>query len=267
MYLFNDMNIDFSSEEWAEPIYAAMIRAYQNDEHLKVSIGNGYIKKMITENYTANKSYSPIATIRSRSGLDAISRQTTDVMLKNFSKLSNSDRKDLRDYLQYLFIELMNNIADHAYSHVGGFTMAQYFGTKQKIQFVAADRGKGFLANIKLKFNDITTEEEAIYCALEKGITSTPQKMYGHEKNAGFGLYAIVEILKMTGGEFVIISNDTLLRYESGIYEIKILENPWKGVVVAFDFYESAINHDMDYFRRNYLWGSLNKEDDDDFYD
>ena len=266
LHLFNDKNTDFGSPTWAEPIYAAMIRAYQNDEQLDVTIGNGYTRKVIQEDYTPNKTYSPIERVSSRKGLEAISTHITSIMMQNFSNLEDEDKRDLKDYLQYLFLELMNNIADHSHSPVGGYTMAQHFGKRHKIQFVAVDRGVGFLENMLLNFSDVEDEEAAIRMALEKGITSTRQKMYGHEKNAGFGLYAMFEILKMTGGKFVIISNDTLLRYVDGKFETKKLETPWQGVVVAFDFFETEINHDMDYFRRTYLWGSLSKEDDEDFF-
>jgi hypothetical protein len=88
--------------------------------------------------------------------------------------------------------------------------------------------------------------------------------MYNQPKNAGFGLYAMFEILKMTGGKFVIISNDTLIRYEDGKYTTKQLTTPWKGVVVSFEFFEANINHNMDYFKKNYLWKI--DEDDDDFF-
>jgi len=187
-------------------------------------------------------------------------------MIKNFNELDSKDLKDLNEYLQYLFIELMNNIADHAHSPVGGYIMTQYYPYNRKVQYVAADRGVGFLKNIQLNFSNITTEEEAIIKALEKGATSTIQKIYGQEKNAGYGLYAMFEILKMTGGKFVIISNDTLVRYENGNFNTKKLPNPWKGTVVAFDFFEANIDYDMDYFKRNYLWSEILDDEDEDFF-
>lgn len=86
--------------------------------------------------------------------------------------------------------------------------------------------------------------------------------MYGSEKNAGFGLYAMLEILKETKGSFVIISNDTLVRYKSDNYDVKKLDKAWKGVVVAFEFDEAQINFSMDDFNRNYLWGNIDEDED-----
>lgn len=266
IHLFSNKNTSFPEQSWCEPIYAAMIRAYQNHEKLAVTIGNDYIRKMITTEYQSHKSYSPIECIFQRTDVDKIADHITQIMLKNFHDLSLVDQKDLRDYIQYLFTELMNNVADHSHSPVGGYAMAQYFPSSKNIQFVVADRGVGFLRNLLLNFDDIDNELAAIIKALQKGITSTEAVMYGTHKNAGFGLYAMYEILNLTGGKFVIISNDALLRYSHGTYYTQTLSPAWNGVVVAFEFEEANINHNMDYFRKNYLWKEALEEEDEDFY-
>jgi len=158
----------------------------------------------------------------------------------------------------------MNNVADHAES--AGYAMSQYFERNKKIQFVVTDRGVGFLSNMQLNFNDVQNEGEAILKAIEKGITSTKQKMYGQERNAGYGLYAMFEILRMTGGRFVIISNDTLVRYENKKIETVRLTPAWKGVVISFEFDESQINYDMDHFKKNYLWKEIVDDEDEDYF-
>jgi len=262
--LFNSNNNAFNRIKWVEPIFISMTSAYNSDVDFQLLTDNSYILNMLTAEYKFCKTFSPISVVSTRNGLEAISTQLTGVMLKNFADLPKADNTDLKHYLHYLFLELMNNVADHA--QADGHVMAQYYPTNKKIQFAISDRGVGFLSNLKLKFDDITTEEEAIYKALKKGITATPQKMYGHEKNAGFGLYAMVEILKQTNGRFVIISNDTLIRYKNGIYTTKKLSSPWKGVVVAFEFDEAKIQFDMDYFKRNYLWKEIADDDDEDFF-
>ncbi|MFK5976050.1 MAG: hypothetical protein QM493_06045 [Sulfurovum sp.] len=262
-----EKNTKFNDIKWVEPIFIAMLRAYQKDEEIKIESNNSYIRNMISNKYKLGTTYSPVENIKnSRMGLEKISNHLTTIMLENFKDLDREDKKDLGHYLQYLFLELMNNVADHAHSDVGGYTMAQYYPINKKIQFTVADRGVAFLENMQLNFSNIKNEEEAIRKALEKGITSTRQLMYNQPKNAGFGLYAMFEILKMTGGKFVIISNDTLLRYENKKYKVKKLETPWKGVVVTFEFFEVNINHNMDYFNRNYLWKIDENEEDEDFF-
>jgi len=265
MYLFQNNNTDFSNISWVDPIFIGMLKAYQEDKAMTIQTDNGYIQNMIVQNYAPSKNFSPIEKIEnSRMGLESISTHITNIMLQNFAKLDEEDVRDLKHYLQYLFLELMNNVADHAHSPVGGYTMSQYYPQGKKIQFVVADRGIAFLENMKLNFSHIDSEKDAIVEALKKGVTSTRQQMYNQPKNAGYGLYAMLEILKMTGGRFVIISNDTLLRYENESFSVKQLESPWKGVVVSFEFFEANINYDMDYFKREYLW-KIDKEDDDFF--
>lgn len=266
IHLFSNGNTSFPEQGWCEPIYAAMIRAYQNHEGVTAYISNGYVRNMITSKYTENRSYSPIERINDRGDVEKISDHITKIMLKNFKHLQDADRKDLRDYIQYLFSELMNNVSDHSHSSVGGYAMAQYFPLNKKIQFVVADRGVGFLENMQLNYTDVTDELKAIFKALEKGITSTRARMYEVYKNAGFGLYAMFEILNLTGGKFVIISNNALLRFSNGEISTETLTTAWKGVVVAFEFEEANINYDMDYFRKNYLWKEALEEEDEDFY-
>lgn len=265
LYLLDD-NTEFNNISWIEPVFIAMIRAYQNEKRIDIKTNSHYLRNMIENGFQDNKTYTPIEHVLTRKGLEEISTHLTSIMINNFVGLSKDDEKDLKHYLQYLFLELMNNVADHSHSKVGGYVMAQYYPNNKKVQFVVADRGVAFLENMKLNFSDINNEEEAIFKALKKGITSTIQKMYGQEKNAGFGLYAMFEILKMTEGSFVIISNDTLVRYECGSFETKILEQPWKGVVVAFEFFEANINYDMDYFKRNFLWNEIVGDEDEDYF-
>jgi hypothetical protein len=243
-----------------------MLQAYEKDKGIKVIIDNGYIQKMLSNSYSKDKTYSPIENVVSRNGLENISSDLTGIMLQNFTALSKRERKELKNYLQYLLLELMNNVSDHSESPVGGYVMAQYFPTKKKIQFVVADRGVGFLDNIQLKYADVTNELDAINKALKKGITSTKPRMYGQERNAGYGLYAMFEILRMTGGRFVIISNDTLVRCDKDENIIsKKLSTPWKGVVVAFEFDQSFIRHNIDEFKQIYLWNEVLEEDEDFF--
>ena len=260
--MFNANNKEFNDIKLVEPVFIAMTSAYHDDISFNLETNNVYLYNMLTMNYKENTSYSPVEKVITRNGLEKISTHLTNIMIQNFGELSSIDTKDLRDYLQYLFLELMNNVADHAHSN--GHVMTQYYKTNKKVQFAVADRGVWILSNIKLKYNNIHTEEAAIFKALEKGVTATVQKMYGQEKNAGFGLYAMINILQQTDGRFVIISNDTLVRYVNGKYSVKKLVEPWKGVVVAFEFDEAKINFSMDDFKRNYLWNDL--EDEEDFF-
>jgi anti-sigma regulatory factor (Ser/Thr protein kinase) len=256
----------YEESKWIEPVFVVALKAKLEDESINYRLRNSYLSNMFNNKYNPNTSYSPIEQIINRGeNIDKVAKQLSSVMLKNYSDLSEEDRKDLNDYLFYLFTEMMNNVVDHSKSSVGGFAMAQYYEKNRKIQFAIADRGIGFLENVKLKSPNISNEIEAIEKALEKGFTATSQTIYGHERNAGFGLYAMTRIIENVKGQFVIISNNGLYRYntETNTIERKILNTPYKGVIVAFEFEEGNINLTLDEFKRSYLWIT---DEEEDFY-
>ena len=264
LYLFQDKNIDFNDIRWVEPVFITMLNVYKGRTKGALFSNNDYIRSMIQKTYSSNKTYSPTEQVFYRDDVENVSEHLTSIMLQNFSSLIPSDVRDLRDYLQYLFSELLNNVADHAHSDVGGYAMAQYYPTYKKIQFAVADAGVGFLENIRLNYKDIFTDGEAILKALEKGVTSTRARMYQSFKNAGHGLYAMFEILQMTGGTFVIISQGTLVRYDGERLIVKELQYDWDGSVVVFEFFENNIDFDMDYIKKNFLWND--REEEEDFF-
>lgn len=252
--------------EWVEPVFITAIKAHKMINNDNSSTENTYIDNMLKNTYNNIKTYSPIEHIHSRGeNIETTAEHIANVMLKNYTHLSENDRKDLYDYMFYLFTEMMNNVVDHSLSPIGGYTMAQYYPTNQKIQFSIADKGIGFLENVKFKQN-VNDEVEAIEKALEKGFTANKaNQLYGSAyRNAGYGLYVMSEIIKQVGGKFVIISNNGLYRYNalSNNTEKKILDYSFNGVLVAFEFKEEGINHSMQEMV-NIL---MQEEDEEDFY-
>ena len=113
-----------------------------------------------------------------------------------------------------MIAELLNNIADH--SNTTGTAMAQYYKSRQKIYFCAFDDGVGFLANLSAKFKNITTQEQAITKALEKGISASSNRIYNQERNAGYGLFVIDYIVKkLPKSELIILCKDTLINIDA----------------------------------------------------
>lgn len=237
---------------WVEPIFISAYKAYLEDNRLDQKINNSYLAQMFNSEYASQKTYSPIENINSRGEIEKVANHLVSIMMNNFSDYSIEDKNDIRDYLYYLFTEMMNNVVDHAKSPVGGYAMAQYYPNRGIIQFAIADRGVGFLKNIKLKV-DAYSEEKAIKKALEKEFTASDNRLYGHERNAGVGLYAMKEILKHTGGTFAIISNDTIYKFKNENEEIIKLPTPYKGVVVSFNFYTSNATVSLDFLQTKWI--------------
>lgn len=261
----NKINSFADKLEWVEPIFITAIKTEKVLNNDTSFTGNNYIDNMLQNNYNHRKTYSPIEHIHTRGeNIETTAKHLANVMLKNYSNLNEADQKDLKDYMFYLFSEMMNNVVDHSQSPIGGYTMAQFYPVNQKIQFSIADKGIGFLENVKFK-ESIKDEIEAIEKALEKGFTANKtNQLYGNaHRNAGYGLYVMSEIIKQVGGKFIIISNNGLYRYNALLNKIekKILDYSFNGVLVAFEFQEDNINFSM-----QEMINILMQEDEEDFY-
>lgn len=66
MHLFDGKRVNFGNPSFAHPIFIAMLQAYEKDKGIKVIIGDGYIKKMLSNKYTKDKTYSPIENLNFR---------------------------------------------------------------------------------------------------------------------------------------------------------------------------------------------------------
>jgi len=251
--------------EWVEPVYITAIKAHKVLIKDNTLTKNTYIDSMLLNSYNQSKTYSPIEHIHSRGeNIEITANHIAEVMLKNYPNLPDDDKKDLKDYMFYLFTEMMNNVVDHSQSSIGGYTMAQFYPTHKSIQFSIADKGIGILENVKYKEN-VSDEVEAIEKALEKGFTANKtNQLYGSAyRNAGYGLYVMSEIIKQVGGKFIIISNNGLYRYNAlnDKTDRKILDYSLNGVLVAFEFKEEEINFSM-----QEMINILLQEDEEDFY-
>jgi len=249
---------------WAEPVAVSMIKAYQSRNSIdNIDNLNDYIEMMLSGRLTSNGRYTSIEQVNSRAEVENITAHLTTTILTNFTDLELSHQRDLKKYLQYLIAEMLNNVADHSGSEHGGFAMAQYYPTKRKVQVAVADSGVGFLNHIGNIYPEVTTDEEALIKAVEMGVTASSNRMYGHERNAGYGLYALLEIIKATKGQVVIISNTGILRCRNGEITTDTLSERWDGTVVAFEFIEKNTDYDFEQMMSQCMYI---EDDEEDFF-
>ncbi len=231
---------------------------------------HSYMRTMLFNDYNKNKTYVPIERVDYQN-LDSAKRKIVAKILEvdDFRQLSEEDRKDLGNYIDYMVGELLDNALKHAQSPIGAVVCAQYFRTQGKLQVAVVDRGVGFFANISRNYA-VRTEAEAIAKALEKGVSSPSGVSYASTLNsAGYGLYVLKEILKYTYGSLIILSNDGAIKYngnEDKIERFDKVSNLWKGSAVVFEFYEENINHPLDEFFKIYIYPD-NEEDPEDIFD
>ena len=82
--------------EWVEPVFITAIKAHKMINNDNSSTENTYIDNMLKNTYNNIKTYSPIEHIHSRGeNIETTAEHIANVMLKNYTHLSENDRKDL----------------------------------------------------------------------------------------------------------------------------------------------------------------------------
>jgi len=228
---------------WVEPIGVTMLKSYVEACDIDIStIKWRYARYMINTPNLVGETYTSIESVSDRNHIDDIQNDLSKTIMKNFLELKKNDQQDIKSYFQYMISEIMNNVADHSQSI--GYTMAQYYPDKKKIQVAISDFGVGFLHNLSKKYPELTTDKAAIKKAIEKGVTASNNYLYnGTQRNVGFGLFALVEIIKELKGKVVIISNGGALQLSNGVITEKDISPAWKGTVVAFEFSQDNIEY------------------------
>ena len=217
-----------------QPIDALLLKTFTHQGKLK-EVQNPYFSIMDSHK-PAKDNHIPIVEIsNNRAQVDETTKhliKIIDIKMKNL-QIQEDLAQEVRDCLSYICAELLNNVADH--SGASGWAMAQcYEKNGSAIEFGVVDTGVGFLERIRTKFQAFT-ESYAIELAIQRGVTASPPSMYGGERNAGYGLFYISELIKhIPDSELLIASNDGLIYLTNDkIKKIK-LEGSIRGVLVCF---------------------------------
>ena len=75
--------------------------------------------------------------------------------------------------------------------------------------------------------------------------------------------YALLEIIKATKGQVVIISNTGILRCKDGKITTDTLSERWNGTVVAFEFIEKNTDYDFEQMMSQCMYI---EDDEEDFF-
>lgn len=118
-----------------------------------------------------------------------------------------------------ILVEVFNNIFNHSNSSIRGYVLTQYFPKTKKMSISVCDFGEGIPTSIN-KYNEIKgqvlfrPDSFAILKVLEKGISAR-----SIPRNAGLGLYTVLDFVNNTNGTLTILSNN-------GYYKMKSSYNP-----------------------------------------
>jgi anti-sigma regulatory factor (Ser/Thr protein kinase) len=129
----------------------------------------------------------------------------------------------------HCLLELLENVVHHADSPTKGVACAQSY--KNHVEVAIADCGIGIrrsLAKNPAHRGRVDSDEAAVRLALQKGITSTP------DRNSGEGLFFVAELMLRAGRIKVCSGEATLLAGRNGI-GIK-QRAVWPGTLIGLRF-------------------------------
>lgn len=181
-------------------------------------------------------------------------------MVKAISERCKMD-KTSRTALEFCLEELAENVVFHAGSGEGGFAAVQSWPKRQRMEIGIVDLGRGIRRSLveNPDHDHLLTDVDAIRCAMELGVTATP------ERNSGQGLFFTERLLEQNGGHVLIRSGSGYV-YAGGRIASGEAETSFPGTAVALTI-NTARPLDAGAISR--LIGELkgDDEDPDDLFD
>lgn len=130
--------------------------------------------------------------------------------------------------LNYCFFEMIDNVQNHAYSPIDGYTVVQNYKNEQILRICILDSGIGIhksLTHRESKYTDLTQEKALEYCIKEE-VTSG--------NGMGNGLFHTNQFILENKGKLNIYSGDYYLNVDNG--KVDICECPyWQGSLIYIE--------------------------------
>jgi len=142
--------------------------------------------------------------------------------------IPNIQRSDFAA-LEWSINEITDNVLVHSDSPIGGLVQVSTFQkVKKRIEYIVADAGLGIPKTLKDTHPDITSDSEALYRAIQQGVTRDPAVGQGN------GLFGSYQICSESKGMFEIESGHAKLLYndKSGLHT-SLEPVPYNGTLVA----------------------------------
>lgn len=157
---------DLRINSFIEPACAVAVGAFAKDKGIELSqIVAGKAESYLAstqEAYRGGKTYFPLSNFSAvRGRLDELVKSLVNCVVSATDFNSEADAKDFEQYLSYSTLEILNNVADHSESHIGGFVAAQFYPATKKVQVAVADCGIGLYSAIS-RSHLVSSEAEAI---------------------------------------------------------------------------------------------------------
>jgi len=141
-----------------------------------------------------------------------------------------------------LLDEIIRNALTHAESPIECIVAGQAFPHTQKVEVAVLDLGQTILGHLTKnpRHAGVRTHREAIFRALEDGVTGTPdgQRNRRGEQNSGAGLSALRAYCESGGGELTVLSGDVwVTSSQTRPPVIGTLYRPFRGCLVNIRYF------------------------------
>lgn len=200
--------------QWVSPLSLLPLAAAIYEKNLQTSNVGDYLKRLAfptgiddPDFIPRRKTYLPIIRFRTNhpAHFEEMTTRFTDLVLENlkFGRL-------IVNPFKYAVGEMVANICEHSLSPYG-WMLAQYYKSKEFLDVVFLDRGRGLKMAYEKSFEKSFTDEEAIQAALRGvSIKKTDER--------GFGLWTTKKMIMQSPlhGKFLIISGGKGYFSESG---------------------------------------------------
>jgi hypothetical protein len=145
------------------------------------------------------------------------------------------------DVLRLNWVELFNNVCDHASSPVQGYCFTQHYPNRRQLVTAVCDFGIGIPTSINSLWQKQQkprlADTDALRAALRKRVTtrSTP-------RNRGFGLDSLTTSLRALGGELTIVSNFAKLQqFPDGTVNVQPQTDYFQGTLLIVTLNTSSL--------------------------
>lgn len=173
---------------------------------------------------------------------------------------SAEEEEERQKSVRFALVELMRNALQHSADPLGGLVAAQRMDAGHRgyphasLQIAVGDSGIGVLEALSRTHRDLTTQEEALWRAIQPHVSGTfePSARGGLE-NAGMGLFMVAEMAKLTAGRMLLASRGAALALGGELDEqgelhttaemIKPPGTGFPGTLVAFELPLDQGNH------------------------
>ncbi|MBW2703204.1 MAG: hypothetical protein JRF33_20480 [Deltaproteobacteria bacterium] len=107
------------------------------------------------------------------------------------------------DYLRTCMNEVVQNIADHARSHIGGVWCARFISSADEVRVAIVDRGLGILETLRKRYPQIISSRQALQCVFQGNYSSK-----SHKRNMGVGISNLARIISYKRGNLCIFTGN-----------------------------------------------------------